>query len=376
MFIPPHCPNPACEHYQRPKTPLWYSTHGHYWTKTFGRIPRFRCKACRIGFSSQTFSIDYFAKRALDYGYIYSKVNDGAGLRKIGRDLHASCASVINRIHRLARNAVLVNQQIVDRLPLDEDLVLDGLQNFCVSQYFPDNYTIAVGKRSQFVYECDYATIRRTGRMTARQRKRRAELEKVFRPPTNAIRKSFSRALDVARRKSESRRFPLILYTDEKTDYQRALWKSSENRKNMVSGQWRHHRTSSKVGRNTQNPLFAVNYIDREIRKDMASQARETVQFPRNVSNAMLRMYLYLFDHNVRKPYRIRMTNAESRRSHAETAGLDRKILVRITRGYFSSRFFRPPGIALSESARMTLDGEWVTPPKAMGEVFPKHLVA
>ena len=37
----------------------------------------------------------------------------------------------------------------------------------------------------------------------------------------------------------------------------------------------------------------------------MACHARETVQVPRNVSNLMLRLNLYLFDHNVRKPYRI-----------------------------------------------------------------------
>ena len=376
MFIPPHCPNPDCIHYGHPVSPRWYGTHGHYWTKTFGFIPRFRCRSCRTGFSSQTFSIDYYAKRALDYGYIHTKVNDGAGIRKIGRDLHASCASVTNRIHRLARNALLANQMINNLLPLNEELVLDGLQNFCVSQYFPDNYTIAVGKRSQFVYECDYATIRRTGRMTAGQKKRRSELEKEYRPPPDSIRRSFSRSLEIARRKSTPERLPLILYTDEKTDYRRALWRTQANRQMMFSGQWRHHMTSSRVGRNTRNPLFAVNYIDREIRKDMASQARETVQFPRNVSNAMLRMNLYLYDHNVRKPFRIRMADQEGRSSHAEAAGLDRAGLRRITGGFFSSRFFRPADLDLSESAGKTLHGDWVTPLKTKAEAFPKHLVA
>ena len=196
MFIPPHCPNPDCDHYELPDRPNWYWKTGSYPTKAFGSVPRFRCKSCKTGFSSQTFSIDYFAKRRLDYLYIHNQINAGAGIRNIARNLDVRDAAITNRINRMGRNAVLVNQQIVDLLPFEEDLVLDGLQNFCVSQYFPDNYTILVGKDSQFVYECDYATMRRGGRMTAQQKKKRAELEKRFRPPTRAIEKSFTRLLD------------------------------------------------------------------------------------------------------------------------------------------------------------------------------------
>lgn len=56
----------------------------------------------------------------------------------------------------MVRNAILINQLIVELLPLNKDLVFDELQNFCVSQFFPDNFTIAVGKESQFVYDGDY----------------------------------------------------------------------------------------------------------------------------------------------------------------------------------------------------------------------------
>jgi hypothetical protein len=343
MFIPPHCPNPDCEHYDSPTVQGWYRSIGRYSTKTFGNVPRFKCRSCRLGFSKQTFSIDYYAKRLLDYSYIYHKINDGAGLRKIGRDLHASCDSITNRINRMARNATLANRQIVECLPLREDLVLDGLQNFCNSQFFPDNYTIAVGKDSQFVYECDYATIRRAGRMTTAQKKRREEIEERFRASRQSIEKSFTRVLRSIAMKTLKREVPLILYTDEKSDYRRSLWNDGEIRVKMFSGQWRHHMTNSKVGRNTRNPLFSVNYMDREIRKDMASQTRETVQFPRNVANAMLRMNLYLFDHNIFKPYRIR-DEAEYLQSHAEAAGLERQVLEGIAGGFFFIEILQTEG--------------------------------
>ena len=374
MFTPPHCPNPDCNQYQNPQNTRWYRSNGQYATKTFGIIPRFRCKSCKTSFSSQTFSIDYYAKRILNYTYIYNKINDGAGLRKIGRDLGASCDSITNRINRMARNAILANQQIVDLLPLHEDLVLDGLQNFCVSQYFPDNYTIAVGKDSQFVYECDYATMRRGGRMTNDQKKRRIELEKRFLPPSRSLEMSFTRVLKTVERKTSDRKDPLILYTDEKSDYQRALWRNSEMKERMFSGQWRHHMTNSKVGRNTRNPLFAVNYIDREIRKDMASLARETVQFPRNVSNAMLRMNLYLFDHNTHKPYRIKKTEKKDSLSHAEVAGLDHTKLEEVTFGFFTSRYFRHRGSQLSLAAEKSLKREWETPLTENPEILRQYL--
>ena len=375
MFIPPHCPNPDCSHYAPPQSPHWFRKKGFYRTKTFGRIPRFRCSACSTSFSRQTFSLDYYAKRLLDYSYIYRQINAGAGIRNIARDLNVREKAITNRINRMARNATLISQAIIKHLPFDEDLVLDGLQNFCVSQYFPDNYTILVGKDSQFVYECDYATLRRSGRMRPDQKKRRAELEKRFTPSRKAVEHSFARLLVQVGRMRKVRLLPLILYTDEKKDYQRVLWNHRENRQRMFSGQWRHHMTSSEVSRNNQNPLFSVNYIDREIRKDMASQSRETVQFPRNVSNAMLRMNLYLYDHNVRKPYRV-ADREKKRVRHAQVAGLGKSDLEALAEGFFRKRVFRSKDLELSPSARMTLDRRWVTPLKEGEEKVWKYMAA
>jgi len=42
----------------------------------------------------------------------------------------------------------------------------DGFESFCVSQYFPDNYNILVGRDSRFVCQWNYTTLvtgRRSG---------------------------------------------------------------------------------------------------------------------------------------------------------------------------------------------------------------------
>jgi len=105
----------------------------------------------------------------------------------------------------------------------------------------------------------------------------------------------------------------------------------------------------------------------------MASQVRETVQFPRNASNAMLRMALYCFDHNVRKPYRINDPDLKRIR-HAEVAGFGRERIEALMGDFFTCRFFRPAQLVLSISSRMTLERRWVTPLKAHEETLPAYL--
>jgi transposase-like protein len=365
---PPHCSNPICPNYDRPQTTDWYRKAGFHPTKAFGQVPRFLCKTCGKTFSTQTFSIDYYAKKLVNYRYVYNQINAGAGIRNIARDLEVRDSTVTNRINRLARSALILNQMIVDHLPPTEDLVIDGLQNFCVSQYFPDNYTLVVGKDSQFAYDCDYATLRRCGRMTKDQKEKREKLEKIEKADPKAVKMSFLRLLWGVDRKLKQRTKPLIIYTDEKKDYQRALWdKRIGFDSRMFEGLCRHHTTNSQDARNQKNPLFSVNYFDREIRKDMASHTRETVQFPRNVCNAMLRMYLYMFDHNVRKPYRI--NNRElSQLRHAQVAGADLEYLKSLVSGFFEKRVFRPSEFKLSVSSEMTVNRRWTTPLKRSKE--------
>jgi hypothetical protein len=55
-----------------------------------------------------------------------------------------------------------------------------------------------------------------------------------------------------------------------------------------------------------QNPLFPVNYLDRELRKDLHEHVRESVCFGRNVNRQMERLSLYLLYHNYLKAHRTR----------------------------------------------------------------------
>jgi hypothetical protein len=99
---------------------------------------------------------------------------------------------------------------------------------------------------------------------------------------------------------------PFVLITDEKPEYARVLASLPAFKQQTPSSRIAHWTISSKLPRTIHNPLFASNYIEREIRKDLASHHRETVCFNRNVAQGMMRLSLYLIGHNYLKPFRIR----------------------------------------------------------------------
>ncbi|HRY54810.1 MAG TPA: hypothetical protein P5142_09320 [Spirochaetia bacterium] len=108
-FIPPFCPWKGCSEHHLPSSKHPYQAYlpwGSYPTKAFGRVPRFRCTSCGRTFSVQSFSLDYYAKRVVDYEDISRRLSSCESLRAIGRKLGLSCGSVSNRISRASRRAI------------------------------------------------------------------------------------------------------------------------------------------------------------------------------------------------------------------------------------------------------------------------------
>lgn len=339
MYTPPFCPHPDCPHHHKPPR-NWYHRHGLYHTRTFGSVPRFQCYQCRRTFSSQSFSIDYYAKRRLSYSRIIQELVGCSSSCHISRVLKASCASIHNRIARLSRNALIMHEHAMTTLGLSEHLTADGLESFTHSHFHPNNIHLIVGTDSQFAYFWNEVTLRRKGQMSPTQHRRRASLEAQWKPIPHGISFSFNeiclRVTDLVTRSSH---LPCILDTDEHAQYPKALRESIATRYLMTGNLLIHRRTSSRAARTPRNPLFPVNYLDREIRKDLHNHVRKTVCHARNQNNMMQRLSVYLWHHNYRKPYRI-IDRAEEVPVHAEVAGLTRSVITRLSRGMFSRRSF------------------------------------
>ena len=333
MRYPPFCPNSSCsEHWHTQKSAIvWWLRDGSFPSRRDGRVARFRCKVCGRHFSEATFSLDYFSKKAVDLRRLRRLLTNGSSLRAAARQLHVSPTTITRRIMILCRQSLAAHGELTEEVVPKEQLVADGFQSFSVSQYHPNNFNLLVGANSQYLFAMTEATLRRSGRMTAWQRRRRARIEATDPTDPGELSRSFHLLLAEAERLwSRMSRTNRVLRTDEHQTYPRCLSRLE------LSG-IRHLRVSSREPRGLSNPLFAVNYLDREIRKDLAEHHRESVCFARNAALSSARMWTYLVSHNIDKPYRI---SPRSTMTHAEVAGIDRQKVRRIRRRFYTQRAF------------------------------------
>ena len=340
MFVPPFCPYKACpNHVVVPDSP-WYRPVGYHHTKAFGAVRRFRCLTCNRTFSVQTFSVHYYAKKVLSLRRLEHAAAESGSIRALSRLFNCSCGTIVNRIDRIARQAISLHATLRPRIAEGEPVSFDGLVSFDESQYFPNDIGISITAESRFVLGLSHATTRRSGTMTESQKRSAERRYEHCTFELKAIERSFTEHLDLLEReRARTKKTPLILITDQKLEYQRAL-----RRHRLYRTQDEEHRVAqvlipSTLPRDYWNPLFASNYMDRQVRKDQAHHRRETTCFCRNGANGMSRLMSYIVRHNYEKKYLIKWP-VDRTETHAEMAGLDRKEIRRMRREMFTKRAF------------------------------------
>lgn len=381
LTIPPFCPNSDCiyhvpDHIPKGTQRTWYHRDGTYRTKRHAAIQRFVCTSCGTKFSSQTFSLGYGLKKDISFSDTFKYITQsGAGIRPLARIHGVTDKVILNRISRLARQAIALHAALRDHLPLQEDLTADGFESFTYSQYFPNNIHLLIGKESQYFYGADYAHLKRKGRMTEAQKQRRKKLYTRFQPRKGEISRSFIRLLRQFQRYFEKRAVDAVqLFTDEKLEYSRVLQDSPLFRTYRKQAAFAHIRIPSTLPRTLRNDLFAVNYYDRELRKDQCNHVRETVMFSRDVNNCMERLWLYAAYHNYVKPYRIRGRERNTC-SHAEKAGISVEETRKRWKTFFTQRAFYSH-YRLTESEMFVWFRCYENPLKQEGPWCPQYVTA
>jgi hypothetical protein len=111
-----------------------------------------------------------------------------SGYRQIAREMGIAPTTVLRQVERLGRHCLLFHERHRPKGALREPLVVDGFESFEYSQYHPFHFHTAVGAHSQFFHAFTDSELRSKGRMTARQKKRRAQLEaRLGRPDPRSI---------------------------------------------------------------------------------------------------------------------------------------------------------------------------------------------
>jgi hypothetical protein len=225
---------------------------------------------------------------------------------------------------RLGRHALLFLEAHRPRTAPEEPLVVDGFESFEFSQYHPLHLNLAVGAGSHFVYAFTDAELRRKGRMTPGQKRKRSRLEARFgRPDPRAIEQSMAALLRLAA-PPDSR---VELHSDEHRAYPRAWRRVPE-----VSV--RHRVTPSKKARTTGNPLFPVNRVDGWLRHNGANHKRETIAFSKRRASVMERCAILAVFLNFQKSFSEKKRDA----TPAQRLGILREKLT--TRNVLAQRLF------------------------------------
>ena len=230
------------------------------------RRQRFRCPVCKRICSENVHKIHYRLRHkdpALNSKILQFTLH-GLSNRKISRLLDLSEHCVRIRLNRLSQRALEFHHDSIMNLKIAEPVCFDGLENFASSQYDPNNIQQAVGRNSLFIYDFNFASMNRKGRMSPWQKRRlRHIVSTQGRYNPQAIRLATKDILSrIYARKSEER---LLLLSDEHFQYRRVL------NQELKSAKIDHMTISSKACRNFQNILFSVNHADLLIRQSMAA---------------------------------------------------------------------------------------------------------
>ena len=189
-------------------------------------------------------------------------------------------STVARQVERLGRHCLLFQELHRPRGPISETLIVDGFESFEFSQYHPLHFHVAVGADSHFFYGFTDSELRRKGRMTDRQRRKRREQEAQYgRPDPKSIEREMAELLRLVSRGTRV----LRVHSDEHPAYPRAL-------RRLEGLEIEHRVTSSKKPRTPQNPLFPVNLLDLLIRHGGGNHKRETIAFSKRRQSAAERL--------------------------------------------------------------------------------------
>jgi len=292
-FRPPHCPNPTCS-FHLDSAGWRYKRDGTHYRKCDDRhIQRYLCSHCGRSFSTQTFSTSYWLKRPDLLSTLLRTSLVCAGLRQMGRLHGVSPSTIALHLGRAGRHALAFHAQHRPRECPAEALVIDGFETFEFSQFWVTHLNTVVGAESHFVYATTASELRRKGRMTEWQKKRRARLEARYgRPQPRSIERGITQALAQVLPEGSS----AVIRSDDHWQYPPALAR-------LPSRELRHEVTPSKARRTPGNPLFPVNLYHLLLRHSGGNHKRETIGFSKRNQAMVWREAIHRLWRNWVKPF-------------------------------------------------------------------------
>ncbi len=313
-WTPPHCPNPKC-HFHNPLHHGWRFRRcgSHRRLKPPFTVPRFQCLHCRRTFSSQTFCTTYWLKRPELLPKVFHATVNGMANRQIARTFGCAPSTVNHLLARIGRHCLLFQRQVCLKASPPADIAIDGLVSFEYSQFYPFEHLVAVDNDTSFILHFADAPLRRAGRMTAAQKRRRQDLEARFgRPDPQAVEKAAFEVVSQALLGAAT----AVVRSDLHQAYPRAL--------RRVACRIDHRTTSSKAHRDRHNALFEINALDAFLRHSSANHRRETLAASKRRQGSSERLAVFMVWRNFVK---LRWEN-KCEQTPAMLRGIEERVLT------------------------------------------------
>ncbi len=245
--------------------------------------------------------------------------------RQIAKDLKVAPETINRHIARLGRHCMLYHQQMMQGSPPVREVVVDGFESFEFSQYFPIHHHVAVEKGTDFFIYFTDSELRRKGRMTEAQKRRRQKLEmELGKPDPKAIEMDMQELLEVVLRGQPT----ATVFSDDHPTYRRSF--------KRLKTQIEHRITPGKAHRDKNNSLWEVNLLDLLIRHCNANHKRETIAWSKRRQASAERLAILLVWRNYMKGRREKVrgspTPAMVRRMRSNPLGIEELLRHRIFR--------------------------------------------
>jgi transposase-like protein len=268
MFCPVRCPYRHCVLHRAPRA-RFFIRKGVYRPRCRSHpVPRFRCRGCGRTFSRQTFRADWRQKKPHLNARCLDLLVQCVGQRQAAHSLGVARRTVERRFAWLARLAAGFHHNRLLGARLKGPFQLDELESFEANRYQPLTVPVLIDRGTFFLVATAVGPLRRKGRMTLAQKRRRAAHEaRHGRRPSHsgrAVRRVLSRLYRVTPRDRT-----VVLESDEKPLYGRLA-----RRLFGATLRWRPHSASAR--RDRSNPLFPINHTNARLRHFLSRLRRRT----------------------------------------------------------------------------------------------------
>jgi len=268
VFVPPFCPFSPCLFHRQP-IPRFFLRKGSYHPRCRNHpVPRFRCRACGRSFSRQTFRADYRQKKPhLNAAFLHLMVSC-VGLRQASRCLRVARRTVEHRFRWLAEHAAHYHRNRLQGIALPGPFQLDEMESFESNRYQPVTVPVLIHRETFFLVAAAVGPLRRKGRMTRHQRRKRTEHEALHGRRPSRSDAAVRRVLQTLRPVTQSSP-SVVLDSDHKPLYGRVGREIFGER-----FRWRVH--SATARRDRSNPLFPINHTNARLRHFLARLRRRS----------------------------------------------------------------------------------------------------